>query len=159
MSANETVQNINPAVIELVNRLQDLSASRRLPAELAEFAYGVAFNYYSQGQYESAMQYFAFLTVYRPTETRFLTGLAQTHRQLGNHAEAIRLFSLAGMIEPLAPEHTLAVAECELSNQQTAAAFATLQLVIDFCKERSGHDAVLQRASALKGLIEKPALA
>lgn len=155
MSTTQAVKEMEPSVTDLINKLRSLPSSQRLSPELIEFAYGLAFNYYSQGQYEAALHYFGFLTVYRPAEPRFLKGLALTHQQLGNYGEAIQLYSLAGMVDPLSPEHTLGVAECQLLSHQTEAAAGTLDLVIKFCKENGRHETVALRAEALKSLIAK----
>ncbi|HJV80586.1 SycD/LcrH family type III secretion system chaperone [Noviherbaspirillum sp.] len=144
---------------ELIDQLRALPSARRLSPETLESVYGLGFNHYSQGQYEASLRYFGFLTVYRPTEPRFLNGLALSHQRLGNYEPAIQAYSMAAVIDPLTPQHMMGVADCQLLAGQFDAALGTLETVICYCKEAGGFDAVLRRAEELKAYISKHACA
>lgn len=150
---------IDSSVIELIDQLRALPSSQRLSSETLEFVYGLAFNYHSQGQHESALRYFGFLLVYRPAEPRFLKGLALSYQRLGYYDEAIQVYSMAAMIEPMSPQYMMGVAECQLLANRFDAAMMSLNLVLDYCKEAGGHETVAQRAETLKGFIDKHACA
>lgn len=143
----------------LIKQLRVLPSAQRLSEETLESVYGLAFNHYSQGQYEAALRYFGFLTVYRPTEPRFLNGLALSHQRLGNYEAAIQAYSMAAVIDPLAPQHVMGVADCQLLAGQFDAALGSLETVIHYCKEVGGFITVLQRAEELKAYINKHACA
>lgn len=143
----------------LIEQLRDLPSAQRLSLETLESVYGLAFNHYSQGQYEAALRYFGFLTVYRPTEPRFLNGLALSHQRLGNYEAAIQAYSMAAVIDPLAPQHMMGVADCQLLAGQFDAALGSLETVIHYCRDVGGFNTLMQRAEDLKAYINKHACA
>ena len=155
MRSNQEIQEITDLVKQMRAKLEAMPHLQRLGDQEINLIFSMALGFINQGQYEQALRYFGFLMVYRPTEVRILTGLALVNRMLGRYAEAIWCYAFAAHIEPAEPEHMLAVAECELRQNDIATASNTLKLVIRYCKENGNFEWVLNRAEGLLDVISK----
>ncbi len=142
------------AISDFKMALEALPSSKRMSKADAEAIYALAYNFLSQGQYESAFRYFSLLTLYRPTNIAYLMGVALTHKLLERFEESIAVYSFLAVLEPAEPAHTLAIAECQLLQRDYAEAGKNLALVIEFCREQGRNDRVMQRAEALAALTQ-----
>jgi type III secretion system low calcium response chaperone LcrH/SycD len=133
--------------------LKGLPTHQRFRAATLEAVYSMAYHLLQQGQHERAMHYFAFLTLYAPTDARHIAGLATTHQRAGNHARALHLFSLASYLQPQRPIFALRMAECFLRLEGYAAARALLDRVVRHCRESGAHEAVRTRAQAMLDVL------
>lgn len=142
-------------VARLKAALQDLPSSQRLSPEDTEAIYGLAYHAVGQGHFDTAFRYFSVLTLYRPTEPAYLSGLALCYKMLKRHAEALSVYSfLAATDEAGEPQHTLSIVECLLLLGAYDEARATLELVQRFCEESGGHEKAAERARALASMLQ-----
>ncbi|MEO5672263.1 MAG: tetratricopeptide repeat protein [Ramlibacter sp.] len=140
---------------EFKTALESLPSRSRLSDGDAEAIYTLGYQSLVQGQLQGAFDYFALLSLYRPTEVKYLKGLARTCRLLEDYEQAIRLYSFLVMIDPSDMQHNLDIAECLLMLRSAEEARDLVRLVIQACKESSapGNAKVGSRAQALGGLL------
>ncbi|HZY20508.1 MAG TPA: tetratricopeptide repeat protein [Ramlibacter sp.] len=142
------------AVLELKDALEALPGSARLSNADVEAVYALAHQLVAQARYETAFRYFSLLTLYRPTEVRYLRGLALCHRMLERYGEAMNVYAFLATIEPHEPQHSLDIAECLLLQRDLEEARRTVELVIRYCQQgAAGGERVRKRAEALAGLM------
>jgi len=95
----------------LIERLRQVPPSGKLDDQSAEIFYGLGYGRLTALQYEDAAVVFGMLVAVRPTEARFLSGLAHSLRGMGDAETAATLFSLAGAQEPGNPGHYFALVD------------------------------------------------
>lgn len=158
MSESRIVTNTAPAPADsLIGRvrqsLEALPSSSRLSRTDTEAIYGMAYNMVMQGQVELANGYLSLLTLYAPTNTKYLSGLALTYKLLEAYDTAVSLYTFVAALEPRQPKHTLALAECQMLQGAPDEARETLGLVVRYCAEHAESAAVGKRAQALLDLM------
>lgn len=148
--------SFNPAgasIDEMRNALEALPASCLLTEDEGEAIYALARQRVATGQYEAAFRQFCLLTTFMPTHTKYLNGLALTHRLLGHYQEAMDVYHFALQLDGSDPRPALNVAECLLLMERPQDASAALEVVIGFCEGRDTAPGVLARAKALAELL------
>ncbi len=133
--------------------LEALPSSSRLDRADTEVIYALAYQFVAQGHFDTAYRYFSLLTLYRPTDVKYLAGLALSYKMLQRYDAAVGVYSFMALIEPAEPQHPLSSAECLLLQGQAQEARDTLALVMRFCQENSGHEKTGQRAKAIALLL------
>ncbi|WP_315124589.1 tetratricopeptide repeat protein [Comamonas antarctica] len=133
--------------------LQALPSRSRLDQADTEAIYALAYQQAVHGHFDTAYRYFSLLTLYRPTELKYLAGLALSYKMLQEYESAIGVYAYMAMIEADEPEHQLAIAECLLLQGNLDDARATLDLVARFCAENSGHEKTSARVQAITALL------
>jgi len=88
------------AVADLKSGLENTSAAKRFSDADLEAVYALAYGVYKQGQYEKAASQFGFLTLYRPTNARFLKGLGACQFVQRAYAQAAGTYSFLVMLHP-----------------------------------------------------------
>lgn len=154
MSVTTEFNVISGPIATLFSDLADLPSAGRLADSDSEVIYANAYSLAVQGRYAEARKRFAVLALYRPASARFAAGMAFCDQKLGRYAEAIANYAFAAHLEPGNPEHMLSIAECEILQHAFPAATESLNHVIRFCNENSGHENTLQRAEGIRALIE-----
>ncbi|MFD0669012.1 tetratricopeptide repeat protein [Ramlibacter sp. MAHUQ-53] len=150
----DTTFNPAGASIEEIRRvLEELPSSNLLTDAEAESIYALARQQVAAGQHEAAFRQFCMLTTFKPTQPRYLNGLALAHRLLGRFEDAMEVYHFALQLDPDDPRHALNVAECLLLMQRPQDALAALEVVIRFCEGRDTVPGVLSRAKALAELL------
>lgn len=134
-----------------------LPSSSRLEQADTEAIYALAYQQAVHGHFDTAYRYFSLLTLYRPTELKYLGGLALSYKMLQEYENAIGVYAYMAMIEEGEPEHQLSIAECLLHQGKADDARATLALVTRFCEENSGHENAGERARAITALLSSSA--
>lgn len=147
--------SVSGAIDELKRQLQALPSSKRLTLSDTEAIYSIAYGLVTQGRYADALKRFGFLTLYRPTEAKYLAGLALCNQMLGRYDEAVANFAFAANIEPGNPEHMLSIAECELLRHSFGEARKLLELVVRYCNEKGGFENTRERAKGMLALMDK----
>ena len=137
--------------------LEQLPSNERLSAEQLEVIYALAYAHVAQRQYAQALSYFAFLSQYGPTRKHYLAGLALCLQMVDRYEEAIRMYSLIGLLFPDAVDATLRIAECQLAMQDYEQGRKSLELVVQYAREQGGHAEIAARAQALLALVAKEA--
>lgn len=141
-------------IADLCAGLEAMPSANRLSDSDLDVIYALVCELVSQGHYADALRRASILALYRPGEPRYLAALAYCNQKLGRYAEAIANYAFAAHLEPGNPEHMLSIAECEILQHAFPAATESLNHVIRFCNENSGHEKTLQRAEGIRALIE-----
>ncbi|MEG1767090.1 MAG: SycD/LcrH family type III secretion system chaperone [Comamonas sp.] len=137
--------------------LAALPSSSRLDQADTEAIYALAYQQVVHGHFDTAYRYFSLLTLYRPTELKYLGGLALSYKMLQEYENAIGVYAYMAMLEEGEPEHQLSIAECLLQQGKADEARETLDLVTRFCEENSGHGKAGERAQAITALLSSRA--
>lgn len=119
----------------------------------AEVVYTLGYSMIEQRRYEQAHDAFHVLVSFRPLERKFWLGYGYALKMLQRYEEAIHAYSMLGVLHPDSPDATLHVAECQLRMGQTDQAKASLKIVLDYCEQYTGHEAVGARAKAISQLV------
>lgn len=133
--------------------LEALPSSSRLDWADTEAIYTLAYQLVAQGHFDTSYRYFSLLTLFRPTEVKYLAGLALSYKMLQRYDAAVGVYSFMAVIEPAEPLHHLSIAECLLLGGDTEQARDTLALVMRFCQENNGHEKAAERAKAIALLL------
>ncbi|MQA40733.1 tetratricopeptide repeat protein [Rugamonas aquatica] len=75
------------------------AASRYSDGEL-ELIYGLAYRSYQQGDFAQAARYFSYLTLYRPTDERFLKGLGGSQFMGRLFSQALGSYAFLVLLDP-----------------------------------------------------------
>ncbi len=145
---------VDAAITQLRQDLNALPSTRRLTDSDVNAVYALAYRDFSQARYDKALERFQLLLVYRPLNTVYMLGAALCLQRQRHYGLAAAAFGALRYLEPEAPRHILAMAECQLLNHEQAAASETLAEVIDFCDAHTGHDAIRARAQAMLELMK-----
>jgi type III secretion system low calcium response chaperone LcrH/SycD len=135
----------------LVEELEGLESSKRFTEEQLETVYALGHSLYASGKYEEALRYFAFLTLYRPIDAKFLRGLAATQQMAKQYEAAIQVYSFLTLLDPHDPTPTLRIGECLMMMGETEQAREAFSMVADLAR-LGGADAPL--GTRAKGLID-----
>lgn len=146
---------LSDPIAGLISDLEALPSRQRLSDSDTEVIYAFGYQEAAQGRFEPAHRYFSLLTLYRPTSVKYLAGLAWSCKKLQRYAEAVGLYAFMALIEPDAPQHHLAIAECLLLQGETQQARDTLALVMRFCEKNPGHEPTAERAATIAALVSR----
>ena len=133
----------------LTAELEALDSSKRFTQEELETVYGLAHNLYSTGRFDEALRYFAFLTLYRPTDPKFLLGLAASQQMSRNYEAAIQTYSFLTLLDPTDPGPTLRIGECLMLLGQADEARDSFRMVIALANASGQHGPLKARAEGL----------
>lgn len=154
--ATPHAQAVDDAIAQLRRDLAALPSSRRLTDDDVNAVYALAYRDFNQARFDRALERFRLLLVYRPLETVYMLGAALCLQRLGRYELAAAVFDALRYLEPQAPGHALALAECQLLAHEREQARRTLADTIDWCDAHAGnadHDAVRARALAMLELM------
>lgn len=153
MTQSDDLQATVGQVLELKEALEALPASARLSNADTEAVYALAYQMVQQARYETALRYFSLLTLYRPTDVKYLRGLALCWRMLERYDQALHVYSFLATIDPDEPRHSLDIAECLLLKRDLDEARQTVEMVIRHCQQNAAAESrVGARARALQQL-------
>jgi type III secretion system low calcium response chaperone LcrH/SycD len=138
-----------------VAELDALESSKRFSSADLETIYTLAYNLYSGGRYDEALRYFAFLTLYRPTDRKFLLGLAATQQAGRAYEAAIQTYAFITLLDPTDPGPTLRIGECLMQMGQLEEARDSFNMVVAVAGSGSTHAAAKARAQGLLDVISK----
>lgn len=158
MSEKYSITDAAPADADnLIERLrlslEALPSSDRLSRTDTEAIYAMAYNMVAQGQIEQANGYLSLLTLYAPTNTKYLSALALTCKLLQAYDVALGLYTFAAALEPQQPGHTLALAECQMLMDDLDGARVSLAMVETYCAAHREAAATGVRARAMLDLL------
>lgn len=145
------------SVLELKQSLEALPSSLRLSDASADALYSLAYHQAEQGRLTTALQYFSLLMLYRPTNNRYLQGLAHTYQLMERYDEALSIYSFLASVSTDPVAHSLAIAECLLLRGDVEEAKYTVELVLRHCEkddsDAEAHGDLMGRATALSDLL------
>lgn len=153
MSTSSPASSAVQSILDLKEALEALPSSSRLSQADTDAIYALAHQLVVQGRYETAYRYFSLLTLYKPTNTTYLQGLALCYRMLERYAEALNVYSFLSVIAPENLDHGIAIAECLMLQREFSEAQETMALVLQHCKENAIQDKNSVRAAALWELL------
>ena len=122
-----------------------------------EAVYQVAYQLYSGGDYEKARKLFEFLCFFDHLERKYWLGMGGCRQMLKQYEPAIEAYSLAMLLDsndPLPPFHA---AECHIALGNRDAAISGLTAALEWSTEGSEHQALRERAKALRAILEESA--
>jgi tetratricopeptide (TPR) repeat protein len=132
MSNIKELDEISNITEKLEYDLEALPSSSFLSAAESDVIYALAVDSVNKNDFEKAVRFFSFLTIYNPTNPLYLYSYGYCLRMLEKYDEALHQFSLAASFNPEEPVHTLAIAECLVMKNDYVEAQKTLDLVIRF---------------------------
>ncbi|KQO20772.1 hypothetical protein ASF11_24745 [Acidovorax sp. Leaf76] len=141
------------SILDLKAALESLPSNTRLSTADADAIYALAYQLVRQNRYETAYRYFSLLTLYKPTDTAYLQGLALTYRMMERYDEALNVYSFLATIDPDNLDHNMAIVECLLLKREFEEAQDTVTTLLQYCKENAITGKVGDRAEALLGLL------
>lgn len=153
MSHTTTHSAAVQSILDLKEALESLPSNASLSNADADAIYSLAYQLVGQNRYETAYRYFSLLTLYKPTNTAYLQGLALTYRMMERYDEALNVYSFLATIDPDNLDHHMAIAECLLLRREFEEAQQTVALLLQYCKENAITNKVSDRAEALQGLL------
>ena len=142
---------------DLKLEIENAEFSKRFAEQELEAMYAIAFHSLQQNQLEKAGPIFTLLCTYRPTIKKYLMGLGICCQMAKMYDEAIDTFSLVGAWHRDSPEATLRVAQCYIETGEPEKAVEALRLVVNYCNENKGFDAVGERATGLLDILNNSA--
>jgi len=133
---------------------QPLGALRGLSRDDYEAIYAVGHGLYQQGRYQDACHVFSWLALHHHMERRFISALAASLQMCQRHEDALRIYTVAAVLDPADPIPTYHMAECLIATGRLAQALEALAMVVAQCRP-GAHDALRQRAQALEALLSR----
>lgn len=107
--------------------------------ETEEAMYSMAYQYYRNGKYEEAKNFFKFLTLSNPFERKYWMGLGAANHMLKIYQNAIECYSIAAVQDPNEPTAHWHAAECFYASGNTTDAFKALESAIEVAKGNDIH--------------------
>lgn len=145
------------SILDLKDALESLPSSSRLSNSDTEAIYALGHQLVVQGRYETAYRYFSLLTLYKPTHTAYLQGLALCYRMLERYDEALNVYSFLATVDTDNLDHSIAIVECLLLKREFDEAKHNVELVLQYCKENAAADTkAAERAQVLMDLLRAP---
>ncbi|WP_428000743.1 tetratricopeptide repeat protein [Acidovorax sp.] len=145
------------SILDLKDALESLPSTSRLSNSDTEAIYALGHQLVVQGRYETAYRYFSLLTLYKPTHTAYLQGLALCYRMLERYDEALNVYSFLATVDTDNLDHGIAIVECLLLKREFDEAKHNVELVLQYCKENAAADTkAAERAQVLMDLLCAP---
>lgn len=107
--------------------------------------YQAAYRFYQAGRYSESRDLFSLLTLKDASNKRSWIGFGASLQMLGHYEEAIRSYSVAGLLDPEGkdPKPSLHAGECHLSLKQHTHAMTALKTSLQIAtKEQKGDDMI-----------------
>src|SRR5690349_8738507 len=97
------MENTSRLFAKFVSDLEGLDSAKRFSKDELEAVYALAHNLFSSGKFDEALKYFAFLTLYAPTDPKYLLGLAASQQMARQFEAAIQTYSFLTLLDPSDP--------------------------------------------------------
>lgn len=98
---------------EFIELVKDEAKNIEGPSEDAlKVLYYLGYQFYQQGKYKEAKNFFRYLTHYQPFERKYWKGLASSCQMLQEYEQAIEFYSMAALQEPTDPHVHLHAFDC-----------------------------------------------
>lgn len=98
--------------------------------EKMEEIYGQAYRLYNTGKYSDAMQLFRLLLILDSTESKYYLGLASCFHMLKEYENAVKVYSIAGIVDPNTPVPHFHASDCYIQMNDKASAILMLELAV-----------------------------
>lgn len=151
----EQKQELKNVFVNVLQNGMTIMQAIGFPPGLLEMIYSYASELYGAGKYQDSSALFFFLSQLKPTDPRFLFGCAASFHKLKRYPEASSYYIMASGIDPGNPLPFYHAADCFLQANQPEAAIVLLEKAIAVASESSHHEKLMQRAFALREVIQK----
>lgn len=118
--------------------------------------YSAAYHHYQTGAYEEALKIFKPLLVMNSTDNRVWLGYGAAAQMLKDHADALKAYGYASLLDPNDPRPFFHAMECHISLKNFEEAKTAGEYVVGITSEKPEHAKILARTQLLlKALAEK----
>lgn len=118
--------------------------------------YSAAYHHYQTGAYEEALKIFKPLLVMNSTDNRVWLGYGAAAQMLKDHADALKAYGYASLLDPNDPSPFFHAMECHISLKNFEEAKTAGEYVVGITSEKPEHAKILARTQLLlKALAEK----
>jgi type III secretion system low calcium response chaperone LcrH/SycD len=121
-----------------------------------ELLYTIGHTLYVQGRCSDALKIFSLLLIHKPNERRFIKASAAALQVTKDYANAIRLYTIASVMDMTDPAPCFHTCECLLALGLRQEAAEGLAIVMQQCQGESLTH-LRERAQALLDLLARPA--
>lgn len=125
-SARKMEETFNP----LLTKGVPLYITRGLTKQDLDALYIIAYNLYSEGKYQKAVQVFETMTFYNHFDKRGWIGTAACYQVLGRYNDAILCYSFASLIDVQDPLPVFHSIECYVALKRYSEALAALDAIL-----------------------------
>ncbi|WP_066639746.1 SycD/LcrH family type III secretion system chaperone [Bordetella sp. H567] len=133
-----------------------LGDSLRIPAQDRKVLYAVAYKLYAEARYDLAQHLFAQLVMYDHHQVRYMKGLAAATQMLGDHEEAMRMYSVAALMDASDPAVVMHAGDCFRAMGKHARAVESFDLARAMCS-KAEHEPVKRRCNQLLAELRRAA--
>jgi type III secretion system low calcium response chaperone LcrH/SycD len=148
---------LTDVVAQIMNGETDIAAVAGLTDQDLEAVYAVGHGLYAAGKYQDALDFFRVLCICRQTESRFWFGFGATSQVLGDHANAVRAYSMAALFDVENPQIPLRAAECFIKLGDSGTARQALEAVGIVADGKAAHAAYAERARLMLQHLDEEA--
>lgn len=127
-----------------------LDGHPQLSPDVAEALYEMAFDYYSSGKYQEAIDVFYLLILTDAENAKYWIGIAAAHQMLQEYEDAISGYAFAAMLDEENPMPHLHAAECLFAIQNIDEALSALAAVDQVAGNKKMYRDTVARAAALR---------
>ena len=132
---------------------QPLGPMMGISVQGQEVLYAAAYNAFKQAKYPEAMQAFSFLLLADHLDRRYHSGLAACLRMQKQHAQALKFYTAASMLDRTDPEPVIRMAECHLALGDLEQARAALNSGLAQARAHKVHRGHVPRFEAMLGFL------
>jgi type III secretion system low calcium response chaperone LcrH/SycD len=157
MTTSETSLPSAEQAVELLQYLlsgNTLNAALGQSAESEEALYGVGYTFYNQAKYKEAMRIFAYLLTTNHLDRRYYQGFAACLQMQRRHADALKYFGIASMLDLTDPEPVMHSAECYLALGDRAQARLSLEYALTQARGHVTHGRFVDRLEAMLSFLD-----
>ncbi len=155
MTSEQVAQNLPEQIAELLSNGCTLGGAQDYGDTDYEALYALGHNLYSQSRYQDAVRVFGFLVMQNHLEPRYMNAYASSLQMVGSYQEAIKLYSIASLMDMSDPLPTFHTAECMLALNLVTEAKEALAFVLS--QSNAPQYAELKiRALAMQTLLGTP---
>lgn len=120
-----------------------------------DIIYSEAYNMYTAGKYEKAETAFRGLLFLDPKQAKYYLGLGACLQMQKRYVDALELYSLGIIQDPIFPKLYYHAAECHFALGKPEYAVKMLEGAIEAAKANPQYAAVGQRATSMMALVKK----
>lgn len=127
-------------------------------SDAEEALYAVGHAMYQQAKYDKAQNAFAYLLVKNHLRPRNYIAFGACLHAQGQHAQALRYYALASVLDPADPDPVLLLAECQIAMGERAAARQSVDHAAALAAAREDEEfrRNAARARRLAALLDAP---
>ena len=151
-------ERFDPAMVEPL--LQHLASGQTLGGmlghspETERAMYHMGYTHYAQGKYSEALRFFGFLVICNHWDRRYHMGMAACLQMQQEHAEALKYYGIASMLDMTDPAPPMHIAECHLARGERPQACNALDYAIVQARAHARHNHHVPRIEAMLALLD-----